>query len=138
VYESDRIDIDASDNRSDSILTVPDSGPFEEFQDDDLDFDSSDLDEITNVDAVIKSVWHWWKEILGLSLFITVIFNIMFLRPIIRFVRTDTVREMMRSFNIWLESQRGVSDIIKSVLNLKRLVVLTDASIKSAGSGRSS
>jgi hypothetical protein len=124
VFERDRIEF--LENSSDALVSIEEGATLnteeegidteEEAPTNDFDFDPFD-DEFKEDEGpieiiqqvIIGSVWYWWKEILGISLFTTVILNILILKPLIRSVRMETVREVLRSFNIWYESERGVS-----------------------------
>ncbi|CAG7732579.1 unnamed protein product [Allacma fusca] len=46
----------------------------------------------------LVSLWFWWKEVLGISLLTAVVLNLVLMRPVIRAVRTQTVREMWGFF----------------------------------------
>lgn len=58
--------------------------------------------------VIIASLWFWWKEVLGISLFTAVLLNILLMKPIIRAVRMQTIRDMFTFFNNWRNQEQEV------------------------------
>lgn len=85
----------------------------------DLDYD----DGITQV--IVMSLWFWWKEVLGISLLTAVLLNLILMKPIMRAVRGQTIREMTIYFqqlwNRWKEEEESRALISRHSSNLLSL-----------------
>jgi len=73
-----------------------------------LQFDEDDGPiEIIN-QVIIASLWYWWKEVLGISLLTAVLLNILLMKPLMRAVRMQTIRDMLRYFRNWKNPEHQV------------------------------
>lgn len=87
--------------RKDHATTTDSSDDDEEKLEGDSIFDRFDFGgedgPITVINQVfIASLWVWWKEVLGISLLTAVLLNIILMRPLMRAVRVQTIRDIIR------------------------------------------
>lgn len=91
----------------DVAFDVPNTTETDDDDDDDADSESEgNPDEVPpNLDftegitqVIVLSLWFWWKEVLGISLFTAVLLNLILMKPIMRAVRSATIREMTGYF----------------------------------------
>lgn len=67
--------------------------------------------------VIIASLWIWWKEVLGISLLTAVLLNIILMRPLMRAVRMQTIRDMIRYFRDLANRDQVECNCISLMLN---------------------
>ncbi|CAL8122921.1 unnamed protein product [Orchesella dallaii] len=106
---ADPLDLDEDD----------DDSRFDEELNPDINFD----DGITQV--IVMSLWFWWKEVLGISLLTAVLLNLILMKPIMRAVRGQAIREVTVYFqqlwNRWKEEEESRALLARTSSNLLSL-----------------